>query len=123
MVKAELAKLIIRDIHSPQAAVAAEQEFNRIFKQKMDPEDIEERRVRWSDEKIRLAKLIAQFGLATSASEAHRLIEQGAVTWNNERVSNTRAELDCSVPTTHILKVGKLRFVKVIVESNSRPQS
>ncbi len=123
MVKAELAKLIIRDFHSPEAAVAAEQEFNRIFKQKKDPEDIEEKRLRWSDEKIRLAKLIAQFGLATSATEAHRLIEQGAVTWNNERVSNIKAELDCSVPTTHILKVGKRRFVKVIVESNSSPQS
>ena len=123
MVKAELAKLIIRDFHSPEAAVAAEQEFNRIFRQKMDPEDIEEKRLHGSHQKIRLAKLIAQFGLAPSATAAHRLIEQGAVTWNNERVSNIRAELDCSIPTTHILKVGKRRFVKVIVESNSGPQS
>ena len=123
MVKVELAKLIIRDFHSPEAAVAAEQEFNRIFQQKLDPEEIEEKRLLPSREKIRLAKLIAQFGLATSATEAHRLIEQGAVTWNNERVSNTRVELDCSIPATHILKVGKRRFVKVIVESNPRPQS
>ena len=123
MVKVELAKRIIGDFHSPEAALAAEQEFNRIFREKLDPENLEEKRLHQAQEKIRLAKLIAQFGLAPSVAEANRLIEQGAVTWNNERVSSIRAELDCSVPVTHILKVGKRRFVKVVVESNSSPQT
>jgi tyrosyl-tRNA synthetase len=123
MVKVELAKRIICDFHSPEAALAAEQEFNRIFREKRDPEDIEEKRLHQAPDKVRLAKLIAQFGLAPSVAEANRLIEQGAVTWNNERVSSIRAELDCSVPVTHILKVGKHRFVKVVVESNPSPQS
>ena len=117
-VKAELAKLIIRDFHSQEAALAAEQEFNRIFQQRLDPEDLEEKRLQVSQAKIRLAKLIAQFGLSSSVAEANRLIEQGAVTWNNERISNVKAELDCSAQATYILKVGKRRFVKIIVESS-----
>jgi tyrosyl-tRNA synthetase len=123
MVKVELAKLIIGDFHSPAAAAAAEHEFNRIFQQKLDPDDLEEKRLPQSQEKIRLAKVITQFGLAPSVAEANRLIEQGAVTWNNERVSSVKAELDCSEPVTHILKVGKRRFVKVVVESNPSPQT
>ena len=122
-VKAELARLIIRDFHSLEAALAAEQEFDRIFRKRLNPEDLEEQILPLSNEKIRLAKLIAQFGLAPSVAEANRLIEQGAITWNNERVSNVKVALDCSTLATHILKVGKRRFIKIIVESGPSLQS
>ena len=113
--KIELAKLIIRDFHSAQEADQAEEEFNRVFQQKLQPEEIEERRLSASVEKIRLAKLIAQLGLANSVSEANRLIEQDAVMLNDQKVSNVKAELDLSQEATYVLKVGKRRFLRLVI--------
>ena len=113
--KIELAKLIIRDFHSGQEADQAEEEFNRVFQQKLQPEEIEERRLSASVEKIRLTKLIAQLGLANSVSEANRLIEQDAVMLNDQKVSNVKAELDLSQEATYVLKVGKRRFLRLVI--------
>ncbi len=113
--KVELAKLIIRDFHSGQEADQAEEEFNRVFQQKLQPEEIEERRLSASVEKIRLTKLIAQLGLANSVTEANRLIEQDAVMLNDQKVSNVKAELDLSQEATYVLKVGKRRFLKLVI--------
>ena len=113
--KVELAKLIIRDFHSGQEADQAEEEFNRVFQQKLQPEEIEERRLSASVEKIRLTKLIAQLGLTNSVTEANRLIEQDAVMLNDQKVSNVKAELDLSQEATYVLKVGKRRFLKLVI--------
>ncbi|HEX2523649.1 MAG TPA: tyrosine--tRNA ligase [Terriglobia bacterium] len=113
--KVELAKLIIRDFHSGQEADQAEEEFNRVFQQKLQPEEIEERRLSASVEKIRLTKLIAQLGLANSVTEANRLIEQDAVMLNDQKVSNVKTELDLSQEATYLLKVGKRRFLKLVI--------
>jgi tyrosyl-tRNA synthetase len=113
--KVELAKLIIRDFHSAQEADLAEEEFNRVFQQKLQPEEIEERRLSASVEKIRLTKLIAQLGLTNSVTEANRLIEQDAVMLNDQKVSNVKAELDLSQEATYVLKVGKRRFLKLVI--------
>jgi tyrosyl-tRNA synthetase len=113
--KVELAKLIIRDFHSAQEADLAEEEFNRVFQQKLQHEEIEERRLSASVEKIRLTKLIAQLGLTNSVTEANRLIEQDAVMLNDQKVSNVKAELDLSQEATYVLKVGKRRFLKLVI--------
>jgi len=115
-VKADLAKMIVTDFHSPLAAVQAEQEFNRVFSKGMMPDEMTEKKLPVSIGKIRVSKLISQLGLAASTSEATRLLEQGAVSWNNQKVADSKAELDLSKPSTYILRVGKRHFVKVIVE-------
>ena len=46
---------------------------------------------------------------------ATRLLEQGAVTWNNQKITDAKAELDLSQASSYILRVGKRHFVKVIV--------
>jgi tyrosyl-tRNA synthetase len=115
-VKAELAKMIVGEFHSPLAATQAEEEFHRVFSKGMTPDQMEERMLSCSTGKIRAAKLIAQLGLATSTTEATRLLEQGAVSWNNQKVTDSKAELDLSQGSTYILRVGKRHFVKVIVE-------
>ena len=115
-VKAELAKMIVGEFHSPLAATQAEEEFHRVFSKGMTPDQMEERMLSCSTGKIRAAKLIAQLGLATSTTEATRLLEQGAVSWNNQKVTDSKAELDLSQASTYILRVGKRHFVKVIVE-------
>jgi tyrosyl-tRNA synthetase len=114
-VKAELAKMIVSEFHSPLAAAQAEQEFNRVFSKGMMPEQMIEKAVPASTAKIRMAKLISQLGLATSTAEATRLLEQGAVSWNNQKITDAKAELDLSQASTYILRVGKRHFVKVIV--------
>jgi tyrosyl-tRNA synthetase len=117
--KMELAKLIIRDFHSMDEANRAEKEFNRIFQLGLVPEKIEEKSVQSRPEKIRLTKLLAQVGLAGSVTEAHRLIEQEAVSLNDEKVSNVKADLDLAQPGIFILKVGKRRFLKLVIGKGS----
>lgn len=117
--KTELAKLIIRDFHSSEEANRAEEEFNRIFQQGLVPDNIEEKQLEARPERMRLSKLIAQLGLASSVAEANRLIEQEAVSLNDQKVSNVKADLDLSQPGTFVLKVGKRRFLKLVVGKGS----
>jgi tyrosyl-tRNA synthetase len=114
-VKAELAKMIVSEFHSPHAAAEAEQQFNRVFSQGLIPDQMMEKILPASAAKIRMAKLISQLGLAVSIAEASRLLEQGAVTWNNQKITDAKAELDLSQASSYILRVGKRHFVKVIV--------
>ena len=66
-------------------------------------------------ERVRLSKIIAQLGLASSVAEANRLIEQEAVSLNDQKISSVKADLDLAQPGTFILKVGKRRFLKLVV--------
>jgi tyrosyl-tRNA synthetase len=110
--KVELAKRIIRDFHSADAAGDAEEEFNRIFRSKQAPEEIEERTVaagNWN-----LPHLLVEAGLAASKGEARRLIEQGGVSVDGERCTtvNHILQLMPDKPPFDI-KVGKRRFLRV----------
>ena len=116
--KSELAKMIVRDFHSLQAAKQAEEEFNRIFVQRLSPINMPEKKLAISQQKVRLSKLIVHWGLASSVGEASRLITQEAVTINDQKVTNLKTEIDFSQPFVSVLKVGKRRFLKVIVEKS-----
>jgi tyrosyl-tRNA synthetase len=117
--KIELAKFIIRDFHSMDEADRAEEEFNRIFQLGLTPERIEEKSIPSRPERIRLTKLLAQVGLAGSVAEANRLIEQEAVSLNDQKISNVKADLDLAQTGTFILKVGKRRFLKLVIGNGS----
>ena len=108
--KVELAKAIIGDLHSEQAADKAEEEFNRRFVKKEMPDEIEEKTV--SAGRHALAELLVDAGLAASRKEAKRLIEQGGVKINGEKASAAAAEVDVSGDGV-LLQVGKLKFMKV----------
>jgi tyrosyl-tRNA synthetase len=110
-IKAELAKRLIRDFHSAEDASHAEEEFNRIFRNKQTPEQVEERRLEsglW-----KLSRLLVETELAPSVAEARRLIEQGGVYVDGER--RTRHELEVSLGPKHavLIQVGKRRFMRV----------
>jgi tyrosyl-tRNA synthetase len=108
--KVNLAKLIIKDLHSQEAAIEAESEFNRRFVKKEIPDEIEEKVLAESNWK--LPKLLAETGLAASVGEARRLIEQGGVKINGEKASNINADVEISV-TGVLLQVGKRKFLRV----------
>src|SRR5213593_684803 len=114
-VKAELAEMVIATYHGAAAARAAREEFNHVFRQRGIPEDIETREIPIGRAPVRLSKLLATLGLAPSVTEAQRLIESGAVHLNDQRVSSGKAELDLSKPAEYIFKVGKRRFVRLVV--------
>jgi tyrosyl-tRNA synthetase len=109
--KVELAKHIISDFHSPSAADAAEEEFNRLFRRKEVPDDVEERAV--TSQTWKLARLLVETGLAPSMAEARRLIEQGAVRLDGERAARPDAEVTLAPDRALLLQVGKRRFLRV----------
>src|SRR5438045_7990683 len=70
--KVALAKRIISDFHSPDAANEAEEDFNRIFRRKEVPDEVKERVV--TSQIWKLPRLLVETGLAASMAEARRLI-------------------------------------------------
>ena len=111
-IKAELARSIIADFHSAADAQRAEEEFNRLFRDKESPREIEERTVQagsWL-----LPQLLIEVGLAPSKAEARRLIEQGGVYVDGERctIVNSAFPLLANKPAFEI-QVGKRRFLRV----------
>jgi tyrosyl-tRNA synthetase len=110
-VKVDLAKLIITDFHSADAAAEAEDDFNRRFVKKEVPDEIEERKV--APGVYKLIDLLAETGLAASKGEARRLIEQGGVRVNGEKA--TAGNADITVGDSGLLfQVGKRKFLKVL---------
>lgn len=114
--KVELAKKIVADFHSQSAADHAEAEFNRRFREHQAPTDIEARTLKADSAKIKIVDLLVQTELAASKAEARRLISQGGVRINNERVGEAAAELDPQATKEALLQVGKLKFLKVTFE-------
>jgi len=114
--KAELAVQIITDYQGAAAAHAARDEFNRVFRKGELPEDIETKKLSINSGPIRITKLLASVNLAPSNAEAQRLIESGAVHLNDQRINSVKAELDLAQPGYHTFKVGKLRFLRLIVK-------
>src|SRR5688572_21550836 len=112
-VKVELAKTIVSDFHSEAEAQKAEQEFNRIFRTKQAPEEIEERILAFGDRELR--HLLVELGLASSNAEARELIKGGGVSLDGERC-NLQTKHQRSIQPGkpgHDIKVGKRRFVRV----------
>jgi tyrosyl-tRNA synthetase len=109
--KASLARQVISDFHSDSAAEQAEAEFVRRFRNKETPDEVEERSVSAGVRK--LAALLVETGLAPSMAEARRLIEQGGVRVDGERVSNTSSEIEVSDERAPLIQVGKRRFLRV----------
>jgi tyrosyl-tRNA synthetase len=116
-VKKRLAGEIVTLYHGQSAAITAEEEFEKVFKNKLYPEEIKKLTLEKDDlkeGKIWLIKLIVLSGVIDSKSEARRLIEQGGVRINGEKVSDPH--LDLTVEEGMILKIGRLNFIKLIIK-------
>lgn len=111
--KVALAKELVTRFHDAAAATEAEAAFGRQFAGGEIPEDIEEVTVSAGDEGIALANIIKIAGLTQSTSDAHRMVKQGAVKIDGEKVENSRQNLKAGVSFT--LQVGKRRFAQIIL--------
>jgi len=110
-VKVDLAKRIVADFYSEGEARKAEEEFNARFRYKQAPEDIEERTL--AEGSWKLPRLLVELQLAPSMAEARRLIEQGGVSVDGERRTQTDAEVNLG-DRSLLIQVGKRRFVRVV---------
>ena len=112
-VKFELAVEIVTRFHDAAAAQAAKAEFISRFQKGALPEELEEKSVSSADGFIGIAYLLKDAGLVSSTSEAFRMIQQGAVRVDGERIDDR--ERAVAAGTTHVYQVGKRRFARVHV--------
>jgi len=114
--KGELARRIVADFHGEEAATEAAAEFERIFARKETPDEIREVRMPAAAEPLWIPKLLVAAGLAKSNGEARRLIEQGGVSLDGLRLSDPAATIAARPAASHLFKVGKRHFVRVIFD-------
>jgi tyrosyl-tRNA synthetase len=111
--KMRLAREIVSQFHGALEADAAEVEFRRVFSRGETPEDASELRLNFNGAAtldIDLTEELVRAGLAESKSEVRRLISQGAVESDGQRVAGPRV----SVRKDTVIRVGKHRFVRVV---------
>lgn len=109
--KYQLAEELVERFHSKLSAQNARREFIARFRKRDIPEDIEEKVIELTGESLPLANLLKNAGLVDTTSNAHRLVKQGAVRLDGQRVSDSRLEMPAG--TSHVIRVGKRRIAKV----------
>lgn len=107
--KLRLAFEIVKMYHSEKAALAAQQEFDAVFGKKGVPTNIPE--VVVAEHALRLSDLVSLTQLATSKSEARRLIEQGGVKVNELKKTDPAEVI--AIDDGMVVQVGPRRFVKI----------
>ena len=121
--KANLARIVVSDFHTPNEARQAEEEFQRVFQRRESPEFAPERIVTQGlyknvmlsgTTRIKFAQLVASVA-NISRTEAERLIKQGAVETDGTKVDQPGAEIDLSLPKSFVLRVGKHTHRRVTI--------
>ncbi len=113
-IKVKLAQEIAARFHSQKDAEAALADFEARFRHGALPDEIPEKIVQTPDSEIALVQLLKQTGLTASTSEALRMIEQGAVKLDGEKVENKSTKIKRG--ETVIVQVGKRKFAKAIIQ-------
>ncbi|BDX05362.1 tyrosine--tRNA ligase [Planctobacterium marinum] len=110
-IKIELAKELIARFHDDAAAEAAHQDFITRFQKNAIPDDIPELQLTLPDDGYAIANLLKDAALVGSTSEAMRMIKQGAVKIDGDKVSDNKLNLDEA--GTAVYQVGKRKFARV----------
>ena len=114
-VKMRLAQEIIAGFHGADAARKAAENFQRVFRDRQAPAEADIRNVPRGPAK-KLVALLSELKLVASKNEAIRLIEQGGVEIDGVRVEDSRKEIDVSKPCEFLLRAGKKKFLRIVVE-------
>jgi len=113
--KAQLARRIVETYHGPDAADAAQEHFEQTVVEGGVPDDLDTYAPDTEPgEEVGLLNLMRRAGLTDSNSEGRRLIEQGAVSIDDEAVEDTGLYIDVSAQAPFVLQVGKRRYVQVV---------
>ncbi len=111
--KIQLAEEMITRFHDRGAAAAARADFERRFSQGALPEEIPETEVQSTAGTLPISAVLKEAGLTKSTSEARRMVQQGAVRVDGERVADIEASLPAG--SQHVIQVGKRRIARVTV--------
>lgn len=111
--KASLAEELVERFHGRAEAVRAHQRFVAQFRHGNVPTDIPVRELRAQSGAIPLGNLLKEAGLTSSTSESLRMIDQGAVRIDGERISSRKAVMESG--RTYLLQVGKRRFARIAI--------
>jgi tyrosyl-tRNA synthetase len=110
--KMQLAHAIVAGFHGEEAAKKASDEFKLVFRDRQAPTEIPEMRIKWGAR--RLFTLLTETGLASSRSEAERLIKQGAVELDGQVVNDLKRVVTLNPGDLLPLRVGKKKFLRVV---------
>jgi tyrosyl-tRNA synthetase len=113
-VKIGLAQEIIGGFHGEPAATRAADEFRKVFQKREAPDEAPEKRIKPGARK--LSALLAELGLAPSRAEADRLIKQGGVDVDSSPATDVKLELPLASGSKHLIRAGKKKFVRVVVD-------
>ncbi|MCY8718957.1 tyrosine--tRNA ligase, partial [Bacillus sp. S10C12M] len=106
-----LAKTIVRMYHGAEAAETAEQSFKTVFQENSLPDDIPA--VQWKGEKtISIVDLLVTLKLLSSKSEARRMIQNGGIRIDGEKITDVHANAE--IKENMIIQVGKRKFLKLL---------
>lgn len=112
-IKIHLALEIVERFHGRAAANQAHENFVARFVRNEIPEDLPEIQLAGQQEGLPIANLLKQAGLVASTSEAFRMIEQGAVKIDGERVDDRQLKIPAN--SKHVYQVGKRKFARVLI--------
>jgi len=113
--KMRLAEEIVSGFQGPDPARKAADNFQRVFRDRQSPTEVPVQKIPLGPPK-KLIALLVELKLAPSKSEAERLIKQGGVELNESRVDDPRADLDLTKPAQFLLRAGKKKFLRLIVD-------
>jgi tyrosyl-tRNA synthetase len=113
-VKMLLAQEVVSGFHGEAAARKAAEIFQRVFRDRQAPEEAPVKNLAAGAPQI-IKALLMTLGLAPSVSEAERLVKQGAVEIDGQRIDDPRKEVDLSKGRDFLLRAGKKKFVRVVV--------
>ncbi|MGA2482587.1 MAG: tyrosine--tRNA ligase [Candidatus Acidiferrales bacterium] len=114
-VKMDLAREVIAGFHGADAAKKAAEEFQRVFRERQAPDEAPVRKLARGGAK-KLTALLVELDLAPSKSEAERLIKQGGVEIDGARIDDFRRDIDLTKRGEFLLRAGKKKFLRVVVE-------
>ena len=109
--KKKLAFEIVARFHGYTKAKEAEEFFTKVFSKKDIPEDIPVAEIKIPEDKIWICQLLKDTGMAPSTSEARRLIKQGALKIDGEKILNESLELEKGFE--RIIRLGKKKIKKI----------
>ena len=109
--KVRLAQEIIERFHNAAAADKALENFEARFQRGAMPEEMDELELKIEGASYGIANILKDAGLTDSTSEANRMIKQGAVKIDGEKVSDPKLEI--SAGAEHVYQVGKRKFARV----------
>ncbi len=110
-VKVRFAQEVVARFHSPEAARQALADFEARFRQHAIPDDLPEVTLAAGEAGLAIAQVLKQAGLTASTSEALRMIEQGGVRLNGEKVGDKSLKL--AAGDSAVLQVGRRKFARV----------